>query len=74
MSEDVNAMDEKGETGAEGLFKVKGKGKHESMGRVVASGKVDKVRRLAVETEIMNFWNEMLESVTFLSPQRHKLI
>lgn len=74
MSEDVNAMDEEGETGVEGLFKVKGKGKHESLGRMMASEKVDKVRRLDVEIAIVNFWNEMLESVTFLSSQRHKLI
>lgn len=74
MSEDVNAMDEEGETGVEGLLKVKGKGKHESLGRMRASEKADKVRRLDVETAIMNFWNEMLESVTFLSSQRHKLI
>ena len=74
MSENVNVMDEEGETWVEGLFKVKVKGKRESVGRMMASEKADKVRRLDVETEIMNFWNEMLESVTFFSSQRHKLI
>lgn len=59
-------MDGEGEPGVEGLFKVKVKGKRESVGRMKASEKADKVRRLDVETEIMNFWNEMLESALFL--------
>ena len=74
LSENVNAMDEEGEAGVEGLFKVKGKGRDEGMGRMLASEKVDKVSRLDVEKGIMNFWNEILGSVNFFSSQRHKMI
>jgi len=38
------------------------------------SKKVDKVNKLEVEKEIMNFWNEILGSVTFGSSQRHRTI
>lgn len=67
-------MDEEGETGVEASLRLKLRGNMRNVGRMMASEKADKVRRLDVETEIINFWNEMLESVTFFSSQRHKLI
>lgn len=66
-------MDEKGETGVEGLFKVKSKRRDECVGGILDSEKVNRVR-LDVEKGIMNFWNELLRSVTFFSSQRHKII